>query len=331
MKSLIYYFLLALIFWGCSDVSCPEEVDISNISIDLKVERLDREMFNLKSKQEIRDFLNRHKLFGSAFLGVSNYPHDSLLINNIYRLTKDPYMDSLYQETQRIFGDFSDIKREFENAFRHLKAYYPQAKIPIIKTVITGFGQDLFVSDSLIIVGLDYFLGKDARYRPVDYPLYILRRYEKEYIVPTCMLNISKLYNLSNYQDNTVLADMIFYGKSYYFTKRMMPCAPDSLIIPYTAQELSDVKENHDIIWAHFVENQLIFETNYFIKQKYLEERPNIPEIGPKCPGRVGTWVGWEIVKSYFHQNPEIGLKQLMANQDAQAIFSQSKYKPIPR
>ncbi|MCZ6692419.1 MAG: hypothetical protein O6939_00815, partial [Bacteroidetes bacterium] len=76
---------------------------------------------------------------------------------------------------------------------------------------------------------------------------------------------------------------------------------------------------------------QLIFETNYYVKQKYLEERPNIPEIGPKCPGRVGTWVGWEIVKSYFRQNPEVGLEQLMANQDAQAIFSQSKYKPIPR
>jgi len=77
MKSLIYSFLMALIFWGCSDVSCPEEVDISNISIDLRVERLDREMFNLKSNELVESFraVDTSLTLGAGFernFGVAN-------------------------------------------------------------------------------------------------------------------------------------------------------------------------------------------------------------------------------------------------------------------
>ena len=327
VKSLIYCFLLALVLWSCSTETC-DELDVSGIAVDLQVRRLDQQMFDLRTKQDIGVFLNENPLFGSAFLGLGYYPNDSILIDNIYRILKDPYMDSLYRETQRIFSDLTPIKKEFEDAFRHLRYFYPEAKIPVIKTVITGFGQDLFVSDSVIIIGLDFFLGDQGKYRPVEYPGYILRRYQPEYIVPTAMLNISKIYNKTDYQDKTVLADMIYYGKSYYFTKRMLPCVHDSLIIQYRAEELEDVKQNEDIIWANFIQNSLLYETSYFVKKKFLEERPSIPEIGDNCPGRGGTWVGWEIVLSYVRENPEVSLTQLMETKNAQAIFTQSKYKP---
>jgi hypothetical protein len=107
-----------------------------------------------------------------------------------------------------------------------------------------------------------------------------------------------------------------------------MPCAPDSLIIWYSGQQLTDVNENEDIIWANFVANQLIFETNHMTKTKYMDERPTVFEIGDKCPGRIGAWLGWQIIRSYREKNPDISVHQMMEIQSATAIFNNSGYKP---
>jgi uncharacterized protein YjaZ len=70
-----------------------------------------------------------------------------------------------------------------------------------------------------------------------------------------------------------------------------------------------------------------LYENNLFIKKKYMDERPKTLEIGNKCPGRIGEWVGWEIVKKYMAEQ-NIALPELMENSDAQRVFMQSKYKP---
>ena len=63
-------------------------------------------------------------------------------------------------------------------------------------------------------------------------------------------------------------------------------------------------------------------------KKHYVEERPSIPEIGNKCPGRIGQWLGWKIVKAYMKNNPDVSLADLMAEKDAKKIFDHSRFKP---
>ena len=98
-------------------------------------------------------------------------------------------------------------------------------------------------------------------------------------------------------------------------------------MIGYTDEEWGDVFENEDIIWANFIQNEWLYETNHIIKQKFLGERPNVYEIGEKCPGRVGAWLGWRIVNAYM-KNANVSVQQLMAEQDHHKIFAQSNYKP---
>ncbi len=37
--------------------------------------------------------------------------------------------------------------------------------------------------------------------------------------------------NKTDPADKTVLADMVAYGKSFYFAKRMLPCVADSVFV----------------------------------------------------------------------------------------------------
>ena len=319
--------LCLFVAFGCKEKSC-ETIDSSAIEVNIKLERLENELFLLESKLEVAEFLERNKTLKEHFLVSAQYPHDSILVTSLYDRIKNPYIDSLLVETREVFNDLSGIVNGFEEAFRHLKHYYPEIKTPKIQTMVTGMGSsELYVSDSLIIIGLDFYLGHGATYRPLGIPAYILERYQKEYIVPASILLLSNNYIKENFQDNTMLADMVYYGKKYYFAKEMMPCTPDSLLIWYSGQELSDVRDNQHIIWANFVQNQLLYETNHLTKKKFLDERPKVYEIGDKCPGRIGTWLGWEIVNKYMEVN-QVDLQTLMNEPDAQKIFALSHYKP---
>jgi hypothetical protein len=97
--------------------------------------------------------------------------------------------------------------------------------------------------------------------------------------------------------------------------------------VAYADSNLVKSWNGQGYIWAHVIDNKLLYETNDRIKDKYTGERPNVTEIGSDCPGRIGQWLGWRIVSRYRTENPEITLVELMQNANAREIFEQSKYK----
>ncbi|MDL5047697.1 hypothetical protein QQ054_16905 [Oscillatoria amoena NRMC-F 0135] len=286
----------------------------------------------ITSKAELVELLSRYPVLRDFFFRRGNYPNDSVFINELYRRFTNPHLDTLLFEVKRVFGDERELKKEFEQAYSNLLYYYPEAQVPRIITAISGLDTDMVVTDSLIIIGLDFFLGHGAKFRPNMYD-YLLRQYTPANIVPSVMLlnGISNRYNITNPTDKTVLADMIAYGKSYYFAKHMLPCVPDSVFIWYSTEEMKGARENQDLIWYRFIEDQVLYSTSHLVKQRYLSDRPKTIEVGEKCPGRIAQWVGWEIVKSYMKAHPETSLQTVMQFNDADQLFKASKYKPEKR
>lgn len=301
---------------------------MDNLQVSIDIKRWDQQIFELDDKQEIADFLDLHPLYSQQFLHVDQHPHDSMAVNYLNAFISNPASEVLKAEIHSTFGELDELKQHLEQAFKYLQYYYPEFMVPQIYTAVTGFaGNDLFVSDSVIIIGLDYYLGEEATYRPLEFPQYILKRYSQEYIVPSIILLLSSGLNKTEMEDKTMLAEMIYYGKAYYFTKQILPFTSDSLLIGYSSEEIWDVNQNQDLIWAHFVDKQLLYETSHFTKKKYMDERPKTVEIGNKCPGRIGEWLGWQIVNRYMEES-QISLPELMEIADARSVFMQSNYKP---
>ena len=329
MNRLLLIVLLSFAFWSCqSSDGSIDRPDVSNIPVDVDIIRLEQELFNSKSKDEIKSFLEQNKLFAQNFLFLDQYPHDSVVVNQLYALINNPSLDTVYQESQQIFGDMEEIRQDFETAFKYIKYHYPGFEPPVIYTMVTGFGNDMFVSDEMIIIGLDYFLGEGATYRPLQLPDYILRRYTPKHLVPTTMLLYSQQFNKVQQEDRSMLADMIYFGKSFYFTEYVLPKAPDSLIIGYTAEEMKGLWVNEKLVWNHFLKNELLYETNHIVKKKYLDERPATLEVGNKAPGRLAQWVGWQLVRAYMDEKEEVSLQELMATVEPVKILEESDYDP---
>jgi hypothetical protein len=304
--------------------------DVNANDINLDIVQLQEVLPEISDRAEMVSFLNDNPVIGEIFLKRNQFPNDSIMIMELLARFSNPHIDSLQDDVSRIFGSLDELNSSLRLAYANYQFYYPETPLPQIKTVTTGIAHDLFVSDSLVVIGLDYYLGDDSKYRPIGLFQYMLPRYSPEMITPSIMLiyGISPRINKLNPSNKTMLADMITYGKAYYFAKHMLPCTPDSVILSYTAEDMVGVRDNAGTIWTHFLENDLLFETNHMVKKKYLDERPKTYEIGDKAPGRIGTYVGWDIVRSYMRQNSDITLQELMEESDPQKILNGSNYAP---
>ncbi len=310
--------------------ACELNPEVANVSAPVELERLEKPFFQIKNATDAKRFITEHPLFANQFLQRRQFPADDVLAGTLTKLATNAGLQQLGRQTDSTFQDSEKLKSNLERMFQHIRYNFKGFRVPPVKTFVTGLSQDMFVNDSLMVLGLDFFVGPAARYRP-NVPDYILRRYRPEYVLPTAALAISSKYNKKELTDQTMLADMIQFGKSLYFAERVLPCTPDSILIGYTTKELAGVHFNESKVWAHFLDKKLLYTTAPFVIQKYVGERPNIPEIDKTCPGRIGAWVGWQIVRKYMANNPNVTLAQLMADKKAQHILTDSRYRPKPR
>lgn len=297
---------------------------------EVAVVRLDQQLFGATSADSVRSFLNRHPDVAQLYFNANGAGNDTALVRELTERVSNPSLQDFNRQVQTEFGDLTDLRTQLADAFAAIKSDFPDFRPPRVETIVSGFlGPDLVVNDSLVIIALDYFAGPKARYRPKgpSFPQYILRRYQKDYIVPAVIFAISDRYNATNRADQSMLADMVYYGKGYVFTKTMLPNTADSLIIGYSDKQLTETFNAQDIIWGHFIDNQLLYQTSPVIKQRYMNERPFTAEIGQACPGAIGRWVGWRIVGHYHDEQSNVGIAELMRNADARQIFEQSGYK----
>ena len=51
-------------------------------------------------------------------------------------------------------------------------------------------------------------------------------------------------------------------------------------------------------------------------------------EIDNDSPGRIGQWIGWQIVKSYKDEFPDSKLQEILS-MPSQDLFNKSKYKSL--
>ncbi|GAA4211092.1 gliding motility lipoprotein GldB [Pedobacter jeongneungensis] len=320
-------------------ISCKQSKrpDVSKIQVDIKIERFDNELFAGKNKnitevdQQLR---SRYGVFYDDFIHRildSKYSNTESLAN----LYHDQAYTDLTKEVDSVFPNLKPQEEGLSETFKYIKYYYPKAKIPRFISFASGFAYQMPVGDNYLGIGLDMFLGKDSKfYKAIvqSVPLYLSRRFVPEYIVPRVAETYAHEELFTEPDENrTLLSKMIFQGKILYFLDQVLPeNVSDSTKIGYTQQQLDWAQNFEGDIWAYFLENNFLYETDYQKIQVFLSEGPFTPGLGENRDSapKLGVWMGWQIVRKYMAAHPEVTLQKLMADNDAQKILNQSKYKP---
>jgi hypothetical protein len=266
---------------------------------------------------------------------VAGVASDTAYYSNLRFILQNPDYLELKTTVDKTFPDLKKQELEINQAFKYIKYYYPKQKLPRIISFLSGFAVQTPIGNDYIGIGLDMFLGKNGeRFYPAlreSIPAYIARRFNPENISPRLIETLIREDMFPEKDsDRTLLSKMIYNGKVLYLMDAVMPETSDTLKIGYTQDQLDWCTEYESGIWAYFIENNLLYESDYLKIQKYIAEAPFTPGIGEKSDSapKLGIWTGWQIVKKYMDKNPELTLQQLMQEGDAQKILNESKYKP---
>ena len=76
------------------------------------------------------------------------------------------------------------------------------------------------------------------------------------------------------------------------------------------------------------MEQELLYSNPNLEVRKFIGEGPFTAGFPEQAPAKLGHFIGWQMVKKYMKQKPELTLVQLMEDGDAQELLNQSKYKP---
>ncbi|MBD2768766.1 gliding motility lipoprotein GldB [Hymenobacter sp. BT664] len=306
---------------------CRPDAAADAAAVPVRVQHLEQPFFTIKTAVDARRFMDAHPGFSRYYLQRQS-ANEKALAEGLPQLATNAALQQLGRETAAAFPDSAALRRDLGEMFRRVHYYFPDFRVPPAVTFVSGFlNQDIYVSDSLLVLSLDWFVGPKASKRP-DLPQYMLRRYKPAGLLPLLAQNVSSKYNRHELTANTALDAMVHAGKALYFASKVLPCTPDSLLLGYTNREIIGLEANEERVWGHFLEKNLLYSTTPFLVQKYVGERPNVPEIDKTCPGRVGQWVGLQIVRKYVAEHPDVSLSRLMAEKDAQRILNESHYRP---
>ena len=135
----------------------------------------------------------RHLIENVLQLGPVNDPD---INTRLLVFFQDSTLQALIKEVERQYEKTDDIERGLTKAFLRLQKMLPGLEIPKVYTQIGSLDQSIVVSDSMLGISLDKYLG-------ADYPAYIRYGYSerqremmtREYIVPDCL----GFYLLSRY------------------------------------------------------------------------------------------------------------------------------------
>jgi len=321
LKNFIVF--LIVLFFVFFNIQCKKnnniEDEINSIPINISFERFDKKFYNIDSF-ELKDLKKEYYyLFPESF-------DDIVWVNR----RKDSLQLILKNVIEKKFKSFDFIENEVNQLFKHLKYYFPKINIPKIVTLINNvdYQSKIIYLDTLVLLSLDTYLGKNHEiYKGI--PNYI--KYDMDISFLSSHIADKFLNSKINYpKERTFLSQMIYYGKKLYLKEKLLPNKNDTITIGYSKQDLTWAQENELYIWKYFIEKELLYNTDSKLIRRFLDPSPFSKfylEIDNQSPGRIGRWIGWQIVRSFMKKNPETKIEDLIFK-SSEELFVKSGYKP---
>jgi gliding motility-associated lipoprotein GldB len=316
MKKLLSLFSLLVVLSSC-DKKNKIEKEVDEISVTINVERFDK-IFYESPVENLQNVKNKYPYFFPA------QTPDSVWVNKI----KNPLYRELYSEVQKKYSNFEKVNSDLEALFQHIKYYFPNTKTPKVVTLISemDYQNKAIYTDSLVLISLDLYLGKNHKF--YEFPEYLKQNFEQNQIMPDIVSSFS-ITKIPFGNNRNLLSQMVYAGKQLYLKDVLLPETSDAQKIGYTPEQITWCQENESYMWRYFMQEQLLYSTDSKLSTRFINTAPFSKfylEIDNESPGRVGTWVGWQIVRSFMNNN-DVNLQQLL-QLDPIEIFQNSKYKP---
>ena len=324
-----------MILYGCGNKYqyIPRDIE----AVEVEIVRFDSAQLAVRTdsvKQDIEKLYADYEEFMPMYVeGILRIPiEDTAYLCEMYaQFLTDTVMG--FAQTNALakekFANVDSLQETLNTGFSRLHYLFPDWEIPAkVYLFVSGFNSSVMYYENVMGIGVDMYLGS-------DYPYYnqVVYNYQKQTMRKECisgdLLSMYLAYNIAyNSKYNRLLEHMIFRGKQMFLLGELLPEEPVWEIIGYSKEQWDWCETYEQAIWNSIMEKRDLFKTESIVLNSYMNEGPFTAEISQESPGRLGVWVGWQIVDSYMRNNEQVTIQELMSEGDAQKILEQSFYKP---
>ncbi|OOG71932.1 gliding motility lipoprotein GldB [Flavobacterium sp. A45] len=317
MKLFLLTIVCSLLLLSCEQKSKVEKAIEETPVDEIKVERFDKQFFETPPK-DLAKLKRQYPYFFSPNI------HDTVWTNKMTA----PIWREVYTEVEKKYPSSEGIQNSVETLVQHMKYYFPKTKTPKVITLISDmdYNNKAIYADSLIIISLELYLGRDHKF--YTFPKYLKQNFEERQMMPDVVKSFSS-GKIAPPTEKNLLSQMIYFGKELYLKDILLPEYTDAEKMGYTPEQIVWCQENESYIWRYFIEKEMLYSDEQKLVSRFIDPSPFSKfylEIDNDSPGQVGSWIGWQIVRS-FMENNDTKLDQML-KMDAKEIFEQSKYKP---
>ena len=293
--------------------------EIEKIPLEIKFDRFDLKFISV-NKKGFQKFKNKYD-----FLFPSKFP-DSIWMKR----KNDSIQIMLQNEVDIVFPNMNKLEKESENIYKHLIYNFPSLKVPKFLTLINNvdYQSKIIFTDSIILISLDTFLGSTNKlYNGI--PNYIKSDMDKSRFGSILVDKIAS--SIIKAPRSRFFLDRIMYkGKILLLKDFVIPLSSDETKIGYSKEQINWAKQNEEYIWKYFIENELLFETDDDLIDRFIIPAPFSKfylEIDNESPGKIGQWIGWQILRSFRKKNPSLKISDIL-NLPSEELFKKANYKP---
>jgi hypothetical protein len=329
---ILFFFSLTTLY-SCNSGNNNNQLSITadqNLAVNIK--RLDIDLYNYLQSPS-KDFGDSLRLkygdllnaFGTNTINHSEINEDFFL--SIQNYFSNASLLQIYKDELNTFKNIKDYEEQLSKVTTSIRENFEGKTLPVLAMHVSGFKENVIVTNDIISISADKYLG-------VDYPIYkdFFEVYQRIQMQPQMIVRdylkawlISEI--IQSGEKKNLLSEMINEGKILYVLDTLLPDWKDTDLIGYTSEQLNWCNTNEKLIWDNTVQKKYLYSNDFQLIGKYTNEAPYTAPISTESPGRLGAWIGWQIIKAYA-KNTGGTLDQICKEKDIQKILKLSKYKP---
>lgn len=311
-------------------MTTEQKAKVKNVEVDIF--RYEQALFTLDRKHLAQGVEQLYGQVPEILIAKDSWKNPNYM-EALQGYLADTVIKVLYRDTQKQYPNLNDLQSQLTAAFKVYLTHFPDDSVPNFITMISGIDiqkPNVWGYDNTVFINLDMYLGADYKnYSAAQIPKFISARFDRKYIATDCFTKVMAYKHLPDKTLVSSLDNMLYEGKKLFFTQIMFPNTPEMDILGYSPEKYEWAQKYEGQVWQYLMEKNMIYSKDEDVIRQLVDETPFTRVFGNQSPGRLGAYIGLQIIKSYVKQHPETSLRDLMLRTDSQKILSESYYKPV--
>lgn len=333
MKKFSYIYLLLFLFISCSGTA--QKSNNPDINMEVSIIRFDNDIYEyLQSPDKEKEDILKQKYpallpaFAQIAVNSEADVNDSKLFSDIQKYFSHPMLQKIYDDELKTFKDVTIYEQELTKAKEIAIENLPQYVMPKFAIHVSGFKENTIIVDNTISISGDKYLGYNNNNYSGFFEPYQRQQMEPKFITRDLLRAwlMTDILHVNNDKQEDLLSAMATEGKILYILSVLLPEYDRNDLIGYRAEQSAWCKENEKMIWQKMVKQDNLFTKDHMIITRYINDAPYTSTISKESPGRIGSWIGWQMVDQYVKKNG-ISLSELIKTEPT-TILKDSKYNP---